>query len=93
MVRTPVKASGKDVNRITRIQAPINSRQDGCCSRKVWAEEGSRPQSCIHDRLRRPDRRHESEHLTVLVDHPVPRNDNINMAQLEVEDKPSWAEK
>jgi len=34
-----------------------------------------------------PDWRHESEHRTVLVDHPVPRNDNVNMAQLEPEDK------
>jgi hypothetical protein len=29
----------------------------------------------------------------VLIDHPVPRNDNVNMAQLELEDKVSWAKK
>jgi hypothetical protein len=39
------------------------------------------------------DWRLESEHHAVLVDRPIPRNDSINMAQAELEDKGIWAKK
>jgi hypothetical protein len=94
MVKTPgSNHSGKDVNRNHMHVGTIYSQPDGCCSRKAWAKTGGRPQAYIHDRLRRLTGGLSPKHCTVLVDRPVPRNDNLNMAQLELEDKATWVKK